>query len=214
MFTPEREVWIEPYKLEVRLFFLFFLVTFASSSRRSVSVVPFPSCRLCRAVPSLVSFPSCTFPADLHFPSQVDYPFFGASPLFPYVSCQRTHEVCIVTTGEGEINAAATMMALSLSSLFDLTETYFLIAGIGGVNPYHGTLGTAAFASYSVQVGLSYELDARQMPANWTTGYWVRLPPFSALSLRLVFFLTSSLLQALGTSQPGELPDVSDLYGT
>ncbi|GJN89078.1 hypothetical protein Rhopal_002052-T1 [Rhodotorula paludigena] len=137
MFTPEREVWLEPLKLEV------------------------------------------------------DYPYMGASPLFPYVSCDRERTTCIVTTGEAEINAASTIMALTLSTQFDLTSTYFLIAGIAGMNPYEGTLGTAAFARFSVQSGLAYELDARQMPSNWSTGYW-----------------------ALGTAMPGQLPDVDSLYGT
>lgn len=39
---------------------------------------------------------------------EVDYPFMGASPLFPNVSCRRDRTVCIVTTGEAEINAAST----------------------------------------------------------------------------------------------------------
>lgn len=76
-------------------------------------------------------------------------------------------------------------MAMTLTTQFDLTSTYFLIAGIAGVNPHYGTLGTAAFARFSVQSGLAYELDARQMPSNWSTGYW-----------------------ALGTKAPGQLPDV------
>ncbi|BGP42767.1 hypothetical protein JCM10450v2_006878 [Rhodotorula kratochvilovae] len=137
MFTPEREVWLEPLKLEV------------------------------------------------------DYPFAGASPLFPYISCDRQRDVCIITTGEAEINAATTVMAMTLTTQFDLTSTYFLIAGIAGVNPHLGTLGTAAFSRFSVQSGLAYELDTRQIPSNWTTGYW-----------------------ALGTKAPGQLPDVADLYGT
>lgn len=42
---------------------------------------------------------------------EVDYPFMGASPLFPNVSCRRDRTVCIVTTGEAEINAASTSRA-------------------------------------------------------------------------------------------------------
>jgi len=38
------------------------------------------------------------------------------------------------------------MTALYLSPLFNLTKTYFLIAGIAGINPHEGTTGTAAFA--------------------------------------------------------------------
>lgn len=130
----------------------------------------------------------------------------------------------------------AKVMSLLLSRQFDFTSTYFFITGIAGIksvfhsfflsipqnckltkssrdcSPYHGTLGTAAFARFAIQVALEYEIDGRQIPSNWTTGYW-----------------------ALGTSQPGELPAVrfpsptspafatntarpvsqtSDLYGT
>ncbi|SDA02985.1 BZ3500_MvSof-1268-A1-R1_Chr11-1g03249 [Microbotryum saponariae] len=115
----------------------------------------------------------------------------GLSPLYPYVACNDEYDVCIMTTGEAEINAAASMMALALSPLFCLQQTYFLIAGIGGVNPYAGTLGSAAFARFAVQVALEYELDARQMPSNWTTGYWMQ-----------------------NTAGPGQLSATKDLYGT
>lgn len=53
----------------------------------------------------------------------------GLSPLFPYVACDAAYDVCIVTTGEAEINAASTTMALLLSHKFDFRKTYFLIAG-------------------------------------------------------------------------------------
>lgn len=73
--------------------------------------------------------------------------------------------------GESEINAATSMAAFVFSGLFDLTKTYFLLAGIAGVNPKLGTLGSVALSKYSVQVALQYEFDAREMPANFTTGY-------------------------------------------
>ena len=62
------------------------------------------------------------------------------------------------------------MTALTLSSEFDLTKTYFLIAGIGGINPKIATLGSVTFAKYAVQVALQYEFDAREIPDNYTTG--------------------------------------------
>ncbi|GAA5931483.1 purine-nucleoside phosphorylase [Sporobolomyces koalae] len=117
--------------------------------------------------------------------------FLGASPLFPEASCDRGLETCLVVTGEGEINAASTIMALTLSPKFDLRQTYFLIAGIAGISPAVGTLGSAVWARFVVQAGLTYELDSREMPSNWTDPVW-----------------------AMGTKQPGELPNVSDLYGT
>ena len=69
-----------------------------------------------------------------------------------------------------EINAANSMNALTFSRLFDLTTTYFLIAGIAGINPKIATLGSVTFAKYAVQVALQYEFDAREIPANFTTG--------------------------------------------
>ena len=58
-----------------------------------------------------------------------------------------------------------------LSPLFNLQKTYFMIAGIAGINPKHGTLGDVAFSKYAVQVALQYEFDAREIPENFTTGY-------------------------------------------
>lgn len=92
--------------------------------------------------------------------------------LFPHVHCTADLEICQVTTGESEINAATTVSAVALSDQFDLASTYFLIAGIAGVSPRWSTLGGVALNRYAVQVALQYEFDAREMPANFTTGYW------------------------------------------
>jgi len=95
----------------------------------------------------------------------------GLSMLFPHIHCVPDYSVCQVTTGESEINAAATITAVVLSDRFDFTKTYFLVGGIAGVNPKLGTLGSVALARYAVQVALQYEFDAREMPDNFTTGY-------------------------------------------
>lgn len=97
--------------------------------------------------------------------------------------------MCQLTTGESEINAASTVSALMLSAAFDLTKTYFLIAGIAGINPKYGTIGDIAFSKYAVQVALQYEFDAREMPSNFTTGYF-----------------------AQGSYAPGQYPE--SIYGT
>ena len=89
----------------------------------------------------------------------------------------------------GEINSAATVMALTFSDKLDLRSTYFIISGIAGVNPKHGTLGSVAIAKYAVQVALQYEIDARSIPDDWDTGYL-----------------------AFGTQSPFEYPSI--IYGT
>lgn len=113
----------------------------------------------------------------------------GFSPLFPDAHCIASGDVCQLTTGEAEINAASTISALVFSNLFNLTDTYFLIAGIARVNPKHGTTGSVAFSKYAIQVALQYEFDAREMPENFTTGYFPQ-----------------------GTTSPTQYPE--DIYGT
>ncbi|EIM89098.1 purine nucleoside permease [Stereum hirsutum FP-91666 SS1] len=95
----------------------------------------------------------------------------GFSPLFPSAHCTSEGTICQLVTGEAEINAASTISALAHSPLFDLTKTYFLIAGIAGVNPKVATVGSVTFARYAIQVALQYEIDAREKPDNFSTGY-------------------------------------------
>lgn len=95
----------------------------------------------------------------------------GLSPLFPQLHCLKDGSVCQVTTGESQVNAAATMMALVQSPLFDFRKTYFLIAGIAGINPRYGTLADVVFSKYAIQVDLQYEIDIRDLPSNFSTGY-------------------------------------------
>ncbi|OSC99614.1 purine nucleoside permease [Trametes coccinea BRFM310] len=95
----------------------------------------------------------------------------GFSPLFPQAHCTQDGSICQLVTGEAEINAASTITTLVHSSLFELTRTYFLIAGIAGISPKVGTLGSVTFARYAVQVGLQIEFDAREKPVEFPTGY-------------------------------------------
>jgi purine nucleoside permease len=95
----------------------------------------------------------------------------GFSPLFPDAHCLADGSVCQLVTGESEINAAATISALVLSPFFDLKKTYFLIAGIAGINPKQATLASVAFPKYAVQVALQYEFDAREFPDGFNKGY-------------------------------------------
>ncbi|KAJ4420289.1 hypothetical protein N0V85_000637 [Neurospora sp. IMI 360204] len=118
---------------------------------------------------------------------KIDVP--GLSMLYPQVLCTADKSVCQVTAGESEINAAASTMALVLSDKFDLSQTYFVVGGIAGVNPKYSTLGGVALSRYVIQVALQYELDAREKPDNFSTGYF-----------------------AYGTKGPNEYPTTS--YGT
>ena len=76
-----------------------------------------------------------------------------------------------VVTGVGTARSAATLMALGLDPRFDLSKSYWLVAGIAGIDPHDGPLGAAVWAEWVVDGDLSHEIDPREMPAGWTTGY-------------------------------------------
>lgn len=105
-----------------------------------------------------------------HRPLTESIPVPGLSPDYPAIHC-ASDGVCLLTTGMGQANAAASVSALVYSGKFDLTKTYWLIAGIAGINPHHGTLGSAAWAHYLVDWGLQWELDEREAPKSWPTGF-------------------------------------------
>lgn len=92
---------------------------------------------------------------------------------------QGFHDVCLnpetgvlaTVTGMGTARAAASVMALGMDPRFDLSKAYWLVAGIAGINPYKGSIGSAAWAEYVVDGDLGNEIDAREIPKSWKTGY-------------------------------------------
>lgn len=94
----------------------------------------------------------------------------GLSADYPNVLC-NADDICQLTTGMGHTNAAASVAAVVFSGKFDLEHAYFLIAGIAGIDPTQGTLGSAAWARYLIDYGIAWELDAREKPDDWPTGY-------------------------------------------
>lgn len=76
-----------------------------------------------------------------------------------------------IVTGVGNSNAAASVMALGLDPRFDLSKSYWLIAGIAGADPADIAVGSAVWADYAVEGDLGHEIDAREVPADWKTGF-------------------------------------------
>ena len=81
-------------------------------------------------------------------------------------------------TGVGTPRAAASVMALGLDPRFDLTHAYFVVAGIGGIDPAMGSLASAVWSDWIIDGDQAYEIDAREIPnatpedrKQWTTGY-------------------------------------------
>ncbi|HWA94341.1 MAG TPA: purine nucleoside permease [Terracidiphilus sp.] len=77
----------------------------------------------------------------------------------------------VILTGAGTANAAATLMAVGLDPRFDFTHAYWIIAGISGGNPQRVSLGSAVWANWVVDGDLAYEIDPREIPKAWSTGY-------------------------------------------
>jgi purine nucleoside permease len=136
----------------------------------------------------------------------------GLSADYPVVRCNAS-DVCQMTTGMGHANAAASIAALVFGGRFDLSRTYFLIAGIAGIDPKVGTIGSATWARYLVDYGIAHEIDSREMPKGWRSGYFgietsgpAEKP---ALNYRTeVFQLNEDLLQrALALSGKAPLQD-------
>jgi purine nucleoside permease len=76
-----------------------------------------------------------------------------------------------IVTGMGNTRAAATIMALGSDPRFDLSKSYWLVAGIAGIDPADGSLGSAVWAEWIVNGDLGHEIDSREMPSDWPTGY-------------------------------------------
>ena len=91
-------------------------------------------------------------------------------PAYHAVRMNNSGEMAVLT-GQGTANAASTIMALGLDPRFDLTNAYWIIAGIAGGSPEHTSLGSANWARWVVDADLGYEIDAREIPADWSTGY-------------------------------------------
>ncbi len=127
-------------------------------------------------------------------------PVPGLSKDYPNVICSDGG-LCMMTTGMGYANAASSIAALVFGGRFDLTRTYFLISGIAGVDPAQGTLGSAHWARFVIDGGLQNEIDPREAPSDWTSGYLAMGAPAPGEKAELhygdeVYRLNEQMLQA------------------
>jgi purine nucleoside permease len=91
-------------------------------------------------------------------------------PLGEYELRMNNAGLLAICTGGGITNAATSIMALGMDPRFDLSKAYWVIAGIAGGDPLDVSLGTAAWARHVVDGDLLYEIDAREIPADWPYG--------------------------------------------
>jgi purine nucleoside permease len=130
-------------------------------------------------------------------------------------------QVLGIVTGEGKSHAAASIMGLGMDPRFDLSKAYWIIAAIAGVDPNKASVASTAWAKYVVDGDLAYEIDARQIPQGWSTGYVPfgrSMPyqgpsqPFNPNGVQQVFQLNASLADwAFELTKNIHLPDDSTL---
>ncbi|MGR4862643.1 purine nucleoside permease [Caulobacter sp. LARHSG274] len=68
--------------------------------------------------------------------------------------------------------ARDSVAALILSPQFDLSKAYWIVSGIAGVDPKAASVGSAAWARYVVDADPIYEVDDREIPADWPYGLY------------------------------------------
>ena len=76
-----------------------------------------------------------------------------------------------MVTGEGSLHGAASVMALGMDPRFDLSKAYWIVPAIAGVDPNAASVGSAAWAEWVIDRDLNFEIDAREIPADWPTGH-------------------------------------------
>ncbi len=102
------------------------------------------------------------------FPLPVEFAFPQG---YRHLRYDPERHVLGIVTGEGTAHAAASIMALGMDPRFDLTHAYWVLAGIAGVDPTQASVGSASWAQWVVDGDLAYEIDEREIPPGWTTGY-------------------------------------------
>ena len=119
---------------------------------------------------------------------------------FHGVRTNSDESVIGIVTGRGNTSSASSIMALGLDPRFDLRKSYWVIAGIAGIDPKKGSIGSAVWTDAVVDGDLSHEIDAREMPPGWSTGFVPldRTQPYEQpvpSSDEMVYRLNPALLQ-------------------
>lgn len=86
-------------------------------------------------------------------------------------ACTADAQICMLACGQ-ELVSASQITALLLIPGIDLTKTYIIITGTGGVNPKHGTAGGAAISTFCVQWEWGGMFLGSDLPANFSSQYF------------------------------------------
>ncbi|WP_269527179.1 purine-nucleoside phosphorylase [Coraliomargarita parva] len=83
----------------------------------------------------------------------------------------RDRGVLVTYTGLTADRAAASVMAMGMDPRFDFSKAYWIIGGIAGIDPEDGAVGDAVWGEWVVNADWAHEIDPREMPEDWPTGY-------------------------------------------
>ena len=152
------------------------------------------------------------YPLPVHIPFPQGYHELRYNP---------ADQVLGIVTGEATARAAASITALGHDPRFDLSRAYWVVAAIAGIDPNVASAGSAAWARYVVDGDLAHEIDAREIPPDWPTGYTPLgrylpyqqpRPPVNSINGQLVYALDAQLVDwAYNYTKGIQLPDDSNL---
>lgn len=103
-----------------------------------------------------------TWVEKVPLPEKLNFPAGGGR-----LRLNRELGVLGFVTDVGTANAAASVMALGLDPRFDLSHAYWLVAGIAGIDPEDGSVGSAVWTNWVIDGDLSHQIDLRELGPNW-----------------------------------------------
>jgi purine nucleoside permease len=86
-------------------------------------------------------------------------------------ACTADGTICKLVCGQ-ELVSASQITALLLIPGVDLTKSYIIITGTGGVNPKYGTAGGAAISTFGIQWEWGDMFLGDDLPANFSGQYF------------------------------------------
>lgn len=81
----------------------------------------------------------------------------------------NTNGVCGSVLGMGKVGSSASMQAIMLNSQFDMTNSYFIVSGVGGTPPQKGTIGDVSWGSWLVDYDLGHRWKPEEGPLGKPT---------------------------------------------
>lgn len=77
-----------------------------------------------------------------------------------------------LVSGRGPVNGASSVMALGLDPRFDFSKAYWFLTALTGFDPHDASLASVMWGEWIVDGDWAHEVDARELPADWTTTYF------------------------------------------